>query len=163
MVAVRDIHLKDNFTLEEWVSSLSLSDSEKDQLRTVYQYCLTLGDEALTSKLLVRGIEMVGILQMLSMDIGTLKAAIIYPFVEAGLISQERMDEDFGSKIAKLVEGGAGDGGHPLPANPPSQRNLAGAGRQRASHVARHGRGCARRGDQAGGADRLPAGSEDGR
>lgn len=105
MVAVRDIHLKDNFTLEEWVSSLSLSDSEKDQLRTVYQYCLTLGDEVLTSKLLVRGIEMVGILQMLSMDIGTLKAAIIYPFVEAGLISQERMDEDFGSKIAKLVEG----------------------------------------------------------
>ena len=105
MVAVRDIHLKDNFTLEEWVSSLSLSDSEKDQLRTVYQYCLTLGDEALTSKLLVRGIEMVGILQMLSMDIGTLKAAIIYPFVEAGLISQERMDEDFGPKIAKLVEG----------------------------------------------------------
>ncbi|WP_429089407.1 GTP diphosphokinase [Aeromonas veronii] len=105
MVAVRDIHLKDNFTLEEWVRSLSLSDSEKDQLRTVYQYCLTLGDEALTSKLLVRGIEMVGILQMLSMDIGTLKAAIIYPFVEAGLISQERMDEDFGSKIAKLVEG----------------------------------------------------------
>ncbi|MFQ1814231.1 GTP diphosphokinase [Aeromonas veronii] len=105
MVAVRDIHLKDNFTLEEWVSSLSLSDSEKDQLRTVYQYCLTLGDEALTSKLLVRGIEMVGILQMLSMDIGTLKAAIIYPFVEAGLISQERMDEDFGSKITKLVEG----------------------------------------------------------
>ncbi|WP_033135022.1 GTP diphosphokinase [Aeromonas finlandensis] len=105
MVAVRDIHLKDNFTLEEWVSSLSLSDSDKDQLRTVYQYCLTLGDEALTSKLLVRGIEMVGILLMLSMDLGTLKAAIIYPFVEAGLISQERMDEDFGPKIAKLVEG----------------------------------------------------------
>ena len=105
MVAVRDIHLKDNFTLEEWVGSLSLSDSDKDQLRTVYQYCLTLGDEALTSKLLVRGIEMVGILLMLSMDIGTLKAAIIYPFVEAGLISQERMDEDFGPKIAKLVEG----------------------------------------------------------
>ncbi|WP_421219559.1 GTP diphosphokinase [Aeromonas enteropelogenes] len=105
MVAVRDIHLKDNFTLEEWVGSLSLSDSDKDQLRTVYQYCLTLGDEALTSRLLVRGIEMVGILLMLSMDIATLKAAIIYPFVEAGLISQERMDEDFGPKIAKLVEG----------------------------------------------------------
>ncbi|AHV36471.1 TPA: GTP diphosphokinase [Aeromonas dhakensis] len=105
MVAVRDIHLKDNFTLEEWVSSLTLSDSDKDQLRTVYQYCLTLGDEALTNRLLVRGVEMVGILLMLSMDLGTLKAAIIYPFVEAGLISQERMDEDFGPKIAKLVEG----------------------------------------------------------
>ncbi|WP_421167500.1 GTP diphosphokinase [Aeromonas dhakensis] len=105
MVAVRDIHLKDNFTLEEWVSSLTLSDSDKDQLRTVYQYCLTLGDEALTNRLLVRGVEMVGILLMLSMDLGTLKAAIIYPFVEAGLISQERMDEDFGPMIAKLVEG----------------------------------------------------------
>ncbi|MGL6151302.1 MAG: GTP diphosphokinase, partial [Aeromonas sobria] len=105
MVAVRDIHLKDNFTLEEWVGSLALSDSDKDQLRTVYQYCLTLGDEALTSRLLVRGVEMAGILLMLSMDLGTLKAAIIYPFVEAGLISQERMDEDFGPKIAKLVEG----------------------------------------------------------
>ncbi|BEE02021.1 GTP diphosphokinase [Aeromonas dhakensis] len=105
MVAVRDIHLKDNFTLEEWVSSLTLSDSDKDQLRTVYQYCLTLGDEALTNRLLVRGVEMVGILLMLSMDLGTLKAAIIYPFVEAGFISQERMDEDFGPKIAKLVEG----------------------------------------------------------
>ncbi|MGL5994635.1 MAG: GTP diphosphokinase [Aeromonas sobria] len=105
MVAVRDIHLKDNFKLEEWVGSLALSDSDKDQLRTVYQYCLTLGDEALTSRLLVRGVEMAGILLMLSMDLGTLKAAIIYPFVEAGLISQERMDEDFGPKIAKLVEG----------------------------------------------------------
>ncbi|MDF2410588.1 GTP diphosphokinase [Aeromonas sp. 2HA2] len=105
MVAVRDIHLKDNFTLEEWVSSLNLSDSDKDQLRTVYQYCLTLGDEAITNRLLVRGVEMAGILLMLSMDLGTLKAAIIYPFVEAGLISQERMDEDFGPKIAKLVEG----------------------------------------------------------
>ncbi|MGL4931854.1 MAG: GTP diphosphokinase [Aeromonas sp.] len=105
MVAVRDIHLKDNFTLEEWVSSLSLSGSDKSQLRTAYQYCLTLGDEVLTNRLLVRGVEMAGILLMLSMDITTLKAAIIYPFVEAGLISQERMDEDFGPKIAKLVEG----------------------------------------------------------
>ena len=54
MVAVRDIHLKDNFTLDEWVSSLTLSESDKNQLRTVYQYCLTLGDEALTNRLLVR-------------------------------------------------------------------------------------------------------------
>ena len=105
MVAVRDIHLKDNFTLEEWVSSLSLGESDKNQLRTVYQYCLTLGDEALTNRLLVRGVEMVGILLMLSMDLATLKAAILYPFVEAGLISQEKVNEDFGAKIAKLVEG----------------------------------------------------------
>ncbi|BBS88650.1 MULTISPECIES: GTP diphosphokinase [Aeromonas] len=105
MVAVREIHLKDNFTLEEWVSSLTLSESDKNQLRTVYQYCLTLGDEALTSRLLVRGVEMVGILLMLSMDLATLKSAILYPFVEAGLIKQEKVNEDFGPKIAKLVEG----------------------------------------------------------
>ncbi|WP_429108579.1 GTP diphosphokinase [Aeromonas media] len=105
MVAVREIHLKDNFTLEEWVSSLTLSESDKNQLRTVYQYCLTLGDEALTNRLLVRGVEMVGILLMLSMDLATLKSAILYPFVEAGLIQQEKVNEDFGPKIAKLVEG----------------------------------------------------------
>ena len=105
MVAVREIHLKDNFTLEGWVSSLSLSESDKNQLRTVYQYCLTLGDEALTNRLLVRGVEMVGILLMLSMDLATLKSAILYPFVEAGLIKQEKVNEDFGPKIAKLVEG----------------------------------------------------------
>ena len=105
MVAVRDIHLKDNFTLDEWVSSLTLSESDKNQLRTVYQYCLTLGDEALTNRLLVRGVEMVGILLMLSMDLATLKSAILYPFVEAGLIKQEKVNEDFGPKIAKLVEG----------------------------------------------------------
>ena len=105
MVAVREIHLKDNFTLEEWVSSLTLSESDKNQLRTVYQYCLTLGDEALTNRLLVRGVEMVGILLMLSMDLATLKPAILYPFVEAGLIKQEKVNEDFGPKIAKLVEG----------------------------------------------------------
>ncbi|MFM5138328.1 GTP diphosphokinase [Aeromonas rivipollensis] len=105
MVAVREIHLKDNFTLDEWVSSLSLSESDKNQLRTVYQYCLTLGDEALTSRLLVRGVEMVGILLMLSMDLATLKSAILYPFVEVGLIKQEKVNEDFGPKIAKLVEG----------------------------------------------------------
>lgn len=105
MVAVRDIHLKDNFTLEEWVSTLSLSEGDKNQLRTAYQYCLTLGDEALTSRLLVRGVEMVGILLMLSMDLATLKAAILYPFVEAGLLQQEKLEEDFGPKIAKLVEG----------------------------------------------------------
>lgn len=105
MVAVREIHLKDNFTLDEWVSSLSLSESDKNQLRTVYQYCLTLGDEALTSRLLVRSVEMVGILLMLSMDLATLKSAILYPFVEAGLIKQEKVNEDFGPKIAKLVEG----------------------------------------------------------
>ncbi|UCP14329.1 GTP diphosphokinase [Aeromonas media] len=105
MVAVREIHLKDNFTLEEWVSSLTLSESDKNQLRTVYQYCLTLGDEALTNRLLVRGVEMVGILLMLSMDLATLKSAILYPFVEAALIKQEKVNEDFGPKIAKLVEG----------------------------------------------------------
>ncbi|MGE6108372.1 GTP diphosphokinase [Aeromonas sobria] len=105
MVAVRDIHLKDNFTLDEWVSSLSLGEAEKDQLRTAYQYCVSQGEEALTSRLLVRGVEMVGILMMLNMDVATLKAAILYPFVEAGLIPAARMEEDFGSKIAKLVEG----------------------------------------------------------
>ncbi|MGL5036502.1 MAG: GTP diphosphokinase, partial [Aeromonas sp.] len=105
MVAVRDIHLKDSFILDEWLGSLALRDSDKEQLRTVYHYCLTLRSPTQVTPLLVRGVEMTGILLMLNMDLATLKAAIIYPFVEAGFISQARMDEDFGPKIAKLVEG----------------------------------------------------------
>ncbi|QCG47168.1 GTP diphosphokinase [Aeromonas schubertii] len=105
MVSVRDIHLKENFTLEEWLSSLSLKEPERDQLRTLYQYCLGLGDEAVSERLLVRGVEMVGILMMLSMDIATLKAAILYPFAEAGLLARNKLDEEFGTKIARLVEG----------------------------------------------------------
>ncbi|ENY73725.1 GTP diphosphokinase [Aeromonas diversa] len=105
MVSVRDIHLKENFTLEEWLSSLSLKENERDQLRTLYQYCLGLADEAVAARLLVRGVEMVGILLMLSMDIATLKAAILYPFAEAGLLERHKLDEEFGAKIARLVEG----------------------------------------------------------
>ncbi|MGL5597823.1 MAG: GTP diphosphokinase, partial [Aeromonas sp.] len=100
-----DIHLKDSFILDEWLGSLALRDSDKEQLRTVYHYCLTLRSPTQVTPLLVRGVEMTGILLMLNMDLATLKAAIIYPFVEAGFISQARMDEDFGPKIAKLVEG----------------------------------------------------------
>jgi (p)ppGpp synthase/HD superfamily hydrolase len=99
---------------------------------------------------------MVGILLMLSMDLATLKAAILYPFVEAGLISQEKVNEDFGPKIAKLVEGVL-EMEAIRSCKPSPQRNLAGAGGQRAPHAARHGRGRARRGHQAGGAHRLPA------
>ncbi|MDO2949500.1 GTP diphosphokinase [Aeromonas simiae] len=105
MVSVRDIHLKENFTLEEWLSSLNLGESEREQLRTLYQYCLGSADEVVAHRLLVRGVEMVGILLMLSMDIGTLKAAILYPFVEAGYVSLEQVEADFGRKIGKLVEG----------------------------------------------------------
>ncbi|QFI56734.1 GTP diphosphokinase [Aeromonas simiae] len=105
MVSVRDIHLKENFTLEEWLSSLNLGESEREQLRTLYQYCLGSADEVVARRLLVRGVEMVGILLMLSMDIGTLKAAILYPFVEAGYVSLEQVETDFGRKIGKLVEG----------------------------------------------------------
>ncbi|MGL5286215.1 GTP pyrophosphokinase [Aeromonas sp. RU39B] len=105
MVSVRDIHLKENFTLEEWLSSLTLGGAEREQLRTLYQYCLGLADEEVTSRLLVRGVEMVGILMMLSMDIATLKSAILYPFVEEGYIGRDKLAEDFGNKTAKLVEG----------------------------------------------------------
>ena len=90
MVAVREIHLKDNFTLEEWVSSLTLSESDKNQLRTVYQYCLTLGDEALTNRLLVRGVEMVGILLMLSMDLATSNRPFSIPSSKPASSSRRR-------------------------------------------------------------------------
>ena len=73
------------------------------------------------------------------------------------------MDEDFGSKIAKLVEGvlemEAIRSLQTLHRSETSPEQVDNVRRMLLAMV----EGCARRGDQAGGADRLPAGSEDGR
>ncbi|PSJ39325.1 GTP diphosphokinase [Zobellella taiwanensis] len=106
MVSVRDTHLKSTFSLEEWVGSLPLAGAEREQLQAVYLYCqrLKVPVEA-EPRLHAQGVEMVGILLTLSMDLDTLKAALLYPFLEHGELTPERAREDFGDNIARLLQG----------------------------------------------------------
>ncbi|MCT7654958.1 HD domain-containing protein [Oceanimonas sp. NS1] len=55
--------------------------------------------------MLAQGVEMVGILLTLSMDTDTLKSALLYPFHEYGALGGERVREDFGDDIARLLQG----------------------------------------------------------
>ena len=107
MVAVRDTHLKSGFNLQEWTETLPLSVDDRETLHTVFAYCHNrLGEsEAEASRLANRAAEMVGILLMLHMDIDTLRAAVLYPHVEARHLSVEQAAEDFGPGIARLLEG----------------------------------------------------------
>lgn len=52
-----------------------------------------------------RSAEMVGILLTLHMDIDTLRAAILYPHVEAKHLTVAQAEVDFGGTIARLLEG----------------------------------------------------------
>ncbi|OXY81103.1 GTP diphosphokinase [Oceanimonas doudoroffii] len=106
MVAVRDTHLKSTFCLQEWAEGLPLDANERTRLKAVYEYCqrLELCEQACT-RLQAQGVEMVGILLTLSMDTDTLKSALLYPFHEYGALGGERVREDFGDDIARLLQG----------------------------------------------------------
>ncbi len=56
-------------------------------------------------RLASRSAEMVGILLTLHMDVDTLRAAILYPHVEAKHLTLEQAGEDFGPAIGQLLKG----------------------------------------------------------
>ena len=107
MVAVRDTHLKTGFNLQEWTETLPLALEERDTLHAVFAYCQhRLGEtEQESVRLASRSAEMVGILLTLHMDIDTLRAAILYPHVEAKHLTLEQAEEDFGPAIGQLLKG----------------------------------------------------------
>ncbi len=107
MVAVRDTHLKTGFNLQEWTDTLPLAAEERDTLHSVFAYCQTrLGEtDSEAMRLASRSAEMVGILLTLHMDMETLRAAILYPHVEAKHLTLEQAEDDFGPTIAQLLKG----------------------------------------------------------
>ena len=107
MVAVRDTHLKTGFNLQEWTETLPLALEERDTLHAVFAYCQhRLGEtEQESVRLASRSAEMVGILLTLHMDVDTLRAAILYPHVEAKHLTLEQAGEDFGPAIGQLLKG----------------------------------------------------------
>lgn len=109
MVAVRSAHLNTagEFALDQWIASLSISNPQScERLAQAWRYCeaetRTHPEQAL---LLWRGIEMVEILTMLSMDIDSLRAALLFPLANVGVVSEEELEQSFGKSIVSLVHG----------------------------------------------------------
>lgn len=109
MVAVRSAHLNTagEFALDQWISSLGMTNPQTcEQLAETWRYCdQATRKEPEQSTLLWRGIEMVEILMMLSMDADSLRAALIFPLADAGVVSEEILEETFGQSIVSLVHG----------------------------------------------------------
>lgn len=109
MVAVRSAHLTPagEFAPEKWVSGLGLNNPQSEQkLIHTWQYCHEkLAGQETAPLLLWRGIEMTEILSTLSMDIGSLQAALLFPLVEEKQLDEQAVIDDFGQSIYELVKG----------------------------------------------------------
>ncbi|MGP4129678.1 GTP diphosphokinase [Pantoea tagorei] len=109
MVAVRSAHLNTagEFALDQWIASLGIANPQScERIAETWRYCeAQTQDHPDQSLLLWRGIEMVEILSMLSMDIESSCAALIFPLANAEVVSEEELSETFGSGIVTLVHG----------------------------------------------------------
>ncbi|WP_428943915.1 GTP diphosphokinase [Pantoea sp. FN060301] len=109
MVAVRSAHMNTagEFALDQWISSLGISNPQScERLADTWRYCEAATQHHPDAALLLwRGVEMVEILSMLSMDSESLRAALIFPLADAGVTSEAVLEENFGSAIVSLVHG----------------------------------------------------------
>ena len=109
MVAVRSAHLNTagEFALDQWIESLGIANPQScARLADIWRYCeAETRDHPDQTLLLWRGIEMVEILSMLSMDIDSLRAALIFPLANADVVSEEELEQTVGKGIVSLVHG----------------------------------------------------------
>jgi len=109
MVAVRSAHLNTagEFALDQWITSLGISNQQScERLAETWRYCeATTQGHPDAALLLWRGVEMVEILSMLSMDCETLCASLLFPLADAGVVSEALLEEQHGKAIVSLVHG----------------------------------------------------------
>jgi Guanosine polyphosphate pyrophosphohydrolases/synthetases len=109
MVAVRSAHLNTagEFALDEWIAGLGLPNPQScERLAATWRYCeQQTQNHPDASLLLWRGLEMVEILSTLSMDNDSMRAALLFPLVDAGIVQEETLTEAFGKGIVALVHG----------------------------------------------------------
>lgn len=109
MVAVRSAHINKagEFDPEKWIASLGITSQKSCEcLAETRVYCLqqTQGHPD-ASLLLWRGVEMVEILSTLSMDIDTLRAALLFPLADANVVSEDVLRESVGKSVVNLIHG----------------------------------------------------------
>lgn len=109
MVAVRSAHLNQagEFDPKKWMTSLGIANQQScERLTETWVYCLhnTQGHPQ-ADLLLWRGVEMVEILSTLSMDIDTLRAAMLFPLADGHIVSEAVMQEQVGKSVVTLIHG----------------------------------------------------------
>ncbi|WP_342754119.1 GTP diphosphokinase [Pantoea sp. MBD-2R] len=109
MVAVRSAHLNTagEFALDQWIARLGIANPQScERLADTWRYCEeATRDHPDAALLLWRGVEMVEILSMLSMDNESLRAALLFPLADANVVSEAVLEEKFGTAIVSLVHG----------------------------------------------------------
>lgn len=105
MVSIRETHLNKQLLTDEqeWAATLSLSETEQQHLiDTCAGYRQLEAEPEQIQQCLNKGKEMVEILMTLNMDLPTLEAALLFPFVEAKLYSEEQLSQDVGEEVFQL-------------------------------------------------------------
>ncbi|MCT8342161.1 MULTISPECIES: GTP diphosphokinase [Photorhabdus] len=109
MVAVRSAHLTPagEFAVNRWIASLNIANLQLgEKLAKTWRYCHEKAQNHPDSELLLwRGVEMVEILSTLSMDNDSMRAALLFPLMDAKLLDDQTVTEAFGSGITNLVKG----------------------------------------------------------
>ncbi|KFZ38243.1 (p)ppGpp synthetase [Shewanella mangrovi] len=107
MVSVREAHFQDaDFNLDEWVCRHMSQEEDASKLKALFQRMdsLPLGKCKLTqAQLQAKAREMIEILSPLNMDIDTMLAALIFVYLDAGVIDEASIEEDYGKSLATLV------------------------------------------------------------
>ncbi len=96
MVAVRSAHLNKagEFDPKKWIASLGISSQQSCE--RLAETGIIVAKNARTpagGPAAVAGVEMVEILSTLSMDIDTLRAALLFPLADGEVVSEEVMQE----------------------------------------------------------------------
>ncbi len=109
MVAVRSAHINKagEFDPKKWIASTGISSQQScERLAETRAYCLQQTQGHPDADLLLwRGVEMVEILSTLSMDIDTLRAALLFPLADANVVSEDVLRESVGKSIVTLIHG----------------------------------------------------------
>ncbi|WP_392561350.1 GTP diphosphokinase [Orbus sturtevantii] len=113
MVSIREAHQHSNehysleqFDVEQWAKHiLSLNNSKSyNKFKTVWDFCFeNSAGAAEQHHCFANAIEMVEILSMLNMDIDSLCAALLCPFLDAKIIRREDISDVFDREILHLV------------------------------------------------------------
>jgi GTP pyrophosphokinase len=106
MVSVREAHFNaPDFQLDEWVARYIEHPEDAQIVLKLITELETLGFEsnAERQEVMERAREMIEILAPLNMDIETLQASLLFVLLDAGKLTELKVEEDYGPRLGSLV------------------------------------------------------------